>query len=214
VKRAAGDAAKNGWQVISDTAYEGYTEIPRWIMEGYSTIFAETDEQGAAQPTAVFLQAGVGGLACAGALHYLRRPGTPPKQISVEPTDADCLLESICSPDGSIRVAKGKQDSIMAGLNCGTPSLLAWPVIRARMHYFLAVDDDYARDAMRKLAAGTPKLVSGESGAAGLAGLLALCTNPALAAERQKLGLGANAQVLLVSTEGDTDPVSYKKIVG
>lgn len=217
VRRAASDAARAGWQVISDTAYEGYTEIPRWIMEGYGTLFAEAGEQlGAlgAKETAVLLQAGVGGLACAGTLYYQRRSGARPTLVSVEPTDADCLLESISSTNGAIRVARGQQNSIMAGLNCGTPSLLAWPVIRAGMELFLAVDDDYAREAMRRFASGKrgdPKIVSGESGAAGLAGLLALCRDPALADARKKLG---RATVLLVSTEGDTDPVSYRRIVG
>ena len=214
VRRAAEDAAKNGWQVISDTAYEGYLEIPGWIMSGYETIFLEAHEQMEGEPTAVLLQAGVGGLAYAGTSFYVRRSGaTRPALVSVEPTDADCLLESILSPDGSIRVARGKQNSIMAGLNCGTPSLLAWPLLRAGMHFFLAVDDAYAEEAMRRLAKGEPRVVSGESGAAGLAGLLALAKEPSLADARAKLGLGKDATVLLVSTEGDTDPVSWRRIV-
>jgi diaminopropionate ammonia-lyase len=209
VKRSAHDAEAKGRQVISDTAWEGYVEIPRWIMAGYETLFAEIDEQGAA-PTAVFLQAGVGGLAFAGTAHYLRA-APPPKLISVEPLDADCLLESISSPDGSVRVAKGRQDSIMAGLNCGTPSLAAWPLLRAGMDAFLAVDDEYAREAMRRLA--PLKIVSGESGAAGLAGLLALCAEPGLAEARRALGIGPESDVLLISTEGATDPASYQRIV-
>ena len=222
VKQCAATATERRWQVISDTAYPGYEEIPRWIMEGYTTLFMECAEQMSAAgnrwPTHVLLQAGVGGLACAGAFFFaMRRGGAVPSLISVEPTDADCLLESILSPEGEIRIAKGKQDSIMAGLNCGTPSLIAWPVIRAKFRFFLAVDDDFAREAMRILAAGKggdAKVVSGESGAAGLAGLMALCQEPELAASRAELGLGKDATVLLVSTEGDTDPVSYRKIVG
>jgi diaminopropionate ammonia-lyase len=215
VRRAAGEAAECGWQVISDTAYPGYTEIPAWIMEGYTTLFAESARQleaaGRGPPTAVLLQAGVGGLACAGTLFYWRL-GKRPKLVSVEPTDADCLRESIASPDGGIREARGKQDSIMAGLNCGTPSLLAWPVIRAGMDGFLAVDDEYAREAMRRLAKAG--IVSGESGAAGLAGLLALRQETGLAAAARDLVLGDGARVLLISTEGATDPASYEKIVG
>jgi diaminopropionate ammonia-lyase len=209
VRRAARDAETYGRQVISDTAWEGYTEIPRWIMAGYQTLFAEIDEQGAT-PGAVFLQAGVGGLAYAGTAHYLRAERAP-QLISVEPLDADCLLESIASPDGSARTAKGKQDSIMAGLNCGTPSLAAWPLLRVGMDAFLAVDDDYAREAMRRLA--VQKVVSGESGAAGLAGLVALTAEPDLAKARQMLGIGSESDVLLISTEGATDPVSYQRIV-
>ena len=99
----------------------------------------------------------------------------------------------------------------MAGLNCGTPSLLAWPAIRAATEFFLAVDDAYAEDAMRRLAKA--KVVSGESGAAGLAGLLALVSDSSLERERAALPLGASSTVLLISTEGDTDPVNYRKIV-
>ena len=219
VRRAAAEAERNGWQVISDTAYPGYTEIPGWIMEGYGTIFEEAARQlaelGGAEPSLVLLQAGVGGLACAGSLFYWWR-GRRPTLVAVEPTDADCLLESAASPDGSIREAKGRQDSIMAGLNCGTPSLLAWPLIRDGMDAFLAVDDDFAREAMRLLASGEggdPAVVSGESGAAGLAGLLALASEASLAEAREALGL-RGARVLLVSTEGATDPPSWERIVG
>ncbi len=210
VRRAAADAERFGWQVISDTAYPGYMEIPRWIMEGYTTIFAEAREQLPERETVVLLQAGVGGLACAGALFYQRERARRPALVSVEPTDADCLLESALAPDGSIRVARGKQSSIMAGLNCGTPSLLAWPVIRDAFDFFLAIDDDYAREAMRHLAASG--VVSGESGAAGVAGLLALAGETALDDARRRL-LPHDAKVLVVSTEGDTDPVGYRQIV-
>lgn len=217
VRRAATHASKHGWQVISDTAYPGYTEIPRWIMEGYTTLFAETMQAlGAETPDVVLLQAGVGGLACAGAIFFARRPRQP-ALVCVEPTDADCLLESAISPDGSLRESHGKQNSIMAGLNCGTPSLLAWPVIRNYFDAYLAVDDDYARQAMRRLFSprgGDPRVVSGESGAAGLAGLLALCHDERLREARASLGLGPDSKVLLISTEGDTDPVNFNAIVG
>jgi diaminopropionate ammonia-lyase len=189
-------------------------------MEGYTTLFEEAVRQLAAAgrrlPSAVLLQAGVGGLACAGTLFYWRRNHRP-TLICVEPTDADCLRESIASDDGGIREAKGSQNSIMAGLNCGTPSLVAWPLIRAGMDGFLAIDDEYARDAMRRLASrrgGDPRVVAGESGAAGLGGLLALCQEGGLSAIRGQLGLDASARVLLINTEGATDPVSYERIVG
>lgn len=220
VKRAAAEAKAHKWQVISDTAYPGYMEIPAWIMEGYTTLFEEAMRQltaaGRRPASVVLLQAGVGGLPCAGTLYFWRR-GQRPTLIAVEPLEADCLRESIASPDGGIRVAQGKQDSIMAGLNCGTPSLLAWPLIRAGMHGFLAIDDDYAREAMRRLASGLggdPRVISGESGAAGLGGLLALCGERSLSDARGEAGLGPDARVLLLNTEGATDPVSYERIVG
>jgi diaminopropionate ammonia-lyase len=217
VRRAAADSERHGWQVISDTAYPGYTEIPGWIMEGYTTLFEETVRKLAAarrrEPTVVVLQAGVGGLACAGTLFYWRR-GRRPTLLCVEPTDADCLRESIASPEGEIREAKGKQESIMAGLNCGTPSLLAWPVIRAGMHGFLAIDDDYARSAMCKFAVGEPQVISGESGATGLGALLAFASEQELSEARSALKLGPDARVLVINTEGATDPASYRRIVG
>ena len=221
VRRAAADAAQYGWQVISDTAYPGYMEIPTWIMQGYTTLFHEADAQllaaGAPAPDVVLLQAGVGGLLCAGAMHLQSRHQPRPVIVSVEPTDADCLLESIESVDGSPQEALGAQNSIMAGLNCGLPSLVAWPIIRATVAAFLAVDDTWAELAMRRLYAarsGDARVISGESGAAGLAGLMAICTDPALAEVRGRLGLlGRRAHVLLVSTEGATDPAGYARIV-
>jgi len=222
VRHAAVESTTHGWQVIADTAYPGYTEIPGWIIAGYETIFAEATEQlgaaGRGEPDVVFLQAGVGGLACAGTLFYARRSGANrPCLVVVEPTEADCLLESVASPSGENRVTRGGQRTIMAGLNAGTPSLTAWPVIRAGVDGFLAVDDAFAEEAMRRLHAareGDSRLVAGESGAAGLAGLLALCREPALAEARLELGLGADTTVLLINTEGATDPASYRRIVG
>lgn len=213
VRRAAGEAAANGWHVISDTGYPGYLEIPDWIMEGYTTLFEEAVDQmravGSRTPGVVFLQAGVGGFACAGVRFFRRLAPTPrPRLITVEPTDADCLLESIASPDGSIREGKGAQRSIMAGLNCGTPSLAAWPLLRAGVDAFVTIEDADAEDAMRRLARSG--VISGESGAAGLAGLIALAGQ---ADARAAMGLDADATVLVVSTEGATDPVNWKRVV-
>ncbi len=222
VGRVAAESAAAGWHVISDTAYPGYLEIPRWIMAGYETIFVETGEQleaaAARGPTVVLVQAGIGGLACAGVCFYARRSGMPrPRIAAVEPTDADCLLESITAPGGEIRKARGAQGSIMAGLNCGTPSPAAWPTLRAGIDLFLAVDDGFAEEAMRRLAAGgggDPRVVAGESGAAGLAGLLTLCREPGLGTAREALGLGPESRILIVNTECATDPSGYRRIVG
>ncbi|MBI4013097.1 MAG: diaminopropionate ammonia-lyase [Candidatus Rokubacteria bacterium] len=222
LSRAAEESAAHGWQVVSDTAYPGYTEIPRWILTAYTTLFAEAAAElaarGAGEPDLVFLQAGVGGLAWAGTFFYVRRAGRRrPRLVAVEPLEADGLLESIASPGGEMRTTRGRLRTIMAGLNAGTPSSVAWPLLRAAMDAFLAVDDGYAEEAMRRLHAGgekDPRVVAGESGAAGLAGLLALCREPLLAATRQELGVGPGARVLLVASEGATDPASYRRIVG
>jgi diaminopropionate ammonia-lyase len=222
VARAVAEAAAHGWQVVSDTAYPGYTEIPLWIMSGYTTLFAEAAAQLAAQgrpdPDLVLLQAGVGGLAWAGAVHYARRAGRPrPRLVTVEPLEADGLLASIRAPGGALTPSRGRQDTIMAGLNAATPSLAAWPLLRVLVDGFLAIDDGFAEAAMRRLHGGggkDPRVVAGEAGVAGVAGLLALCREPALAGARPGLGLGGETRVLAIVSEGATDPASYRRIVG
>lgn len=221
VKRCAADAAKNGWHAISDTAYPGYREIPGWILLGYTTIFAELEgilhQPGKAGVDVVILPAGVGGLAAAGAFYYSKHYGADrPALICVEPVSSDCFLESVRFGKGEALPTRGLQTSIMAGLNCGVPSPLAWPIVRDAMHFFLAVGDEYVVQAMRRYynPLGTDlRIISGESGASGLAALLALTGSEKLSAVRAKLPLGSNSRVLLLNTEGDTDPVNFQKIV-
>jgi len=221
VKRCAADTSKNGWQAISDTAYPGYHEIPGWILLGYTTIFADLEgvlhQPGKAGVDVVILPAGVGGLAAAGAFYYSKQYGAErPVLICVEPVSSDCFLESIRFGKGKALPTRGKQTSIMAGLNCGIPSPLAWPIVRDAMHFFLAVGDEYAKQAMRRYnhpLGIDPRIISGESGSSGLAALLALTNSEKLATIRAKLPLGPNSRVLLLNTEGDTDPVNFQKIV-
>lgn len=216
VEKCARDAETNGWQAVSDTAYPGYMELPKYIMLGYTTIFRELEDSlnppGEPRIDFVLLPAGVGGLAAAGTSYYVRRyEEKRPKLISVEPSDCDCFLESIKYGSGESLPTRGKQESIMAGLNCGIPSPIAWPIIRDGMHLFIGITDNYAEDAMRVYY--KEKIISGESGASGLAGLLALFRDPELKQAKEKIGLNKNARVLLINTEGDTDPVNYKRIV-
>ena len=221
VERCAADAAKNGWQAISDTAYPGYREIPGWILLGYTTIFAEL--QGLLHGPMktgvdlVILPAGVGGLAAAGAFFYTKNYGARrPCLASVEPVSSDCFLESVRFGKGGPLPTRGRQTSIMAGLNCGVPSPLAWPIVRDAFRFFLAVGDEYAEAAMRRYyhpLKDDPRIISGESGSSGLAALLALTTSEKLADARARLPLGPQSRVLLVNTEGDTDPENFKKIV-
>jgi diaminopropionate ammonia-lyase len=221
VKRCAEDAAKNGWQAISDTAYPGYREIPGWILLGYTSIFAELEGvlhgPEKANIDAVILPAGVGGLAAAGAFYYARQYGAQrPILICVEPVSSDCFLESVRYGRGEALATRGKQISIMAGLNCGIPSPLAWPIVRDAIHFFLAVDDRYAEQAMRRYfhpLGMDPRIISGESGSSGLAALLALTNSDKLARVRPQLPLSQNTRILLINTEGDTDPVNFQKIV-
>jgi diaminopropionate ammonia-lyase len=221
VERCAAEAAKNGWQVISDTAYAGYRDIPGWILLGYTTIFAEL--QGLLHGPMktgvdlVILPAGVGGLAAAGAFFYSKNYGPRrPCLACIEPVSSDCFLESVRHGKGEPLPTKGKQTSIMAGLNCGVPSPLAWPFVRDAFRFFLAVGDVYAEQAMRRYfhpLRDDPRIVSGESGSSGLAALLALTTSKQLADVRARLPLGPRSRVLLLNTEGDTDPENFRKIV-
>jgi diaminopropionate ammonia-lyase len=139
-----------------------------------------------------------------------------PVLICVEPGSSDCFLESIRFGKGEALPTRGKLTSIMAGLNCGIPSPLAWPIVRDAVPFFLAMGDTYAEQAMRRYfhPLGTdPRIVSGESGSSGLAALLALTTSEKLAGVRSQLPLNQNSRVLLINTEGDTDPVNFKNIV-
>jgi len=196
--------------VVSDTSWPGYETVPRWIIEGYSTIFAEVDEQLAAADAPpydlVAVQVGVGALAAA-TVRYLRGPRT--RIIGVEPDRADCVAQSLVA--GHPVSLAGGQDSIMAGLNCGTPSRVAWPELSGGLAASVVIDDDWAREGVRALAQAG--MVVGESGAAGLGGLMALRAHasPDIGAA---VGLRSDATVLLLATEGATDPDAWTEIVG
>ena len=211
VARAARDAGEH-CLIVSDTSWPGYESTPRAVIDGYATILQEIDEQlvalGAPQPDVVLVQNGVGALAAAVGAHHWG--GVRPTLVSVEPDDAACMLESLAA--GRIVTVPGPHRSIMAGLNCGTLSLVAWPVLASTFDLCITVDDERAREAMLLLA--NAGVESGESGAAGLAGLLALCSAPELAEPRKRFGIGASANVLVFSTEGATDPEAYARIVG
>ncbi|MGV3652815.1 MAG: diaminopropionate ammonia-lyase [Noviherbaspirillum sp.] len=219
VAEAARLAADNGWHVVSDTSYEGYEEIPRDVMQGYGTIAEETLEQEGAsegQPapyTHIFLQGGVGGLAAGIASYFWERYGAErPTFIVVEPEQADCLYQSALQ--GRAANATGSVDSVMAGLACGETSPLAWRFLQPSVDFFQTVADQDAVEAMGLLAKGEGSdapVVSGESGAAGLAGLMQLTADPAL---REKTGLGPHARILLINTEGATAPQVYQDLVG
>jgi diaminopropionate ammonia-lyase len=213
VSRAAGDATAR-CLVISDNSWPGYDEIPRWVMEGYSTIMTEIDEELARRsgknPDLVAVQFGVGALAAAVVRHYcLSAPNERPKILSVEPLQAACMLAAMEA--GEIVTVPGPHDSIMAGLNCGRVSLAAWPIVSQGIDAFIAISDQRTRDAMRALAG--VGVVAGETGAASLAGLIELLTGPDSAQHCAKLGIDASSSALILVTEEDTDPESYQRIV-
>ncbi len=215
------DAHRNGWKVISDTSWEGYEEIPRWVMQGYSTMFAEVQEQlagvGVMRPTHVFLQAGVGSLAASAVAFYRGLLGeASPKFVIVEPVKAACLFESMRIGDGLSYKFEGSLDTIMAGLSCGRPNPLAWPVLRDCAHVFVACPDYVSARGMRVYAVpleGDPFVVSGESGAVTLGVLTFVMQRPELSPLRELLGLGKDAQVLLINSEGNTDPEHFRRVV-
>jgi diaminopropionate ammonia-lyase len=178
--------------VVSDTAWPGYEEIPEWVVEGYSTIFDEIDEAGAAAPGVVAVQMGVGSLAAAAIRHYR---GRGVRILGVEPLAAACVMASI--EHGELTTVPGPHDSSMGGLNCGRPSTVAWPDLSTGLDGVVAIDDDAAQAAIDRLAA--LGLASGPSGAAALGGLLALGD---VAGARERLGLSASSRVLVLNTEG------------
>jgi len=213
-------ARKNGWQVIQDTAWKGYTEIPRWIMQGYTTMSVEAVEQMAAgvmRPTHVFVQAGVGAFAAAMVGHMANAfSDSPPRFIVVEPIQAACMLASARAGDGRSRGVAGDLDTIMAGLACGEPSTLAWDILREWCCCFIGCEDFVAANGMRILAnpIGEDAAVeSGESGAVGIGLLDRLANHPACAVLRQELEIDSESTVLVFNTEGATDPDNYRDVL-
>ncbi|MFJ4525523.1 pyridoxal-phosphate dependent enzyme [Streptomyces sp. NPDC088810] len=202
VRRADEAARAPDAVLIQDTAWEGYETIPGWIVQGYSTLCAETDEQvaaaGAAPPGLVAVPVGVGSLAQAVVTHYCSRTTTPgPALLSVEPESAACLLASLAR-DAPVDVGTG--ETTMAGLNCGTLSSTAWPVLRAGLDAAVTVTDTDSARASRDLAA--LGVSSGPCGAAALAGVRALLTGDGAGERRERLGLGPDSVAVLLSTEG------------
>lgn len=221
VRLAKEAADKNGWQVIQDTAWDGYEEIPRWIMQGYATMAAEAEDQlgalGLPPFTHIFLQAGVGSFASSILAYYVNRYRDDyPKTIVMEPEKAACIFESALAGEKDPQKVVGDLDTIMAGLSCGEPSPIAWDILRDFADGYIVCPDYVAAQGIRILAnplGSDQRVIAGESGAVGI-GLLSLLFQAEDGAElRAKLGLDKNASVLFVNTEGDTDPVNYRQIV-
>ena len=218
VRRAADDAQRHGWTVISDTSWPGYELVPRYIMAGYTILLDEAAQQWppTAAPDVVLIQAGVGGLLCAVASWLCNKFGSMrPYLISCEPIGAACVLES--AKAGQLTTLQCSLDTVMAGLSCGTPSPVAWPTISTVVDAFVAIDDEQTEEAMRLLAHPEPPdcvVVAGESGACGLASLIAVLRNEDLKPVRDSATLGPRSRILVVNTEGATDSESYGRIVG
>lgn len=222
VRMAASAAAEtlNG-VVVQDTAWEGYEEIPSWIMQGYGTMAMEAAEQlsgcGCDRPTHIFVQAGVGSLAGAVQGYFANLfPEDPPVTVVVEADAAACLYKSAVAGDGSLQIVDGEMETIMAGLACGEPNYIAWDILRNHVKIFVACPDWVAANGMRMLAApmkGDRQVISGESGAVTMGLVASVMKDPQYHQLRDAIGLNADSRVLLFSTEGDTDPDRNKAIV-
>lgn len=221
VRQVALDAKKNGWEIISDTSWPGYSQVPTWIMQGYATMMGEIQNQLAShsieKPTHVFVQAGVGALAAAvmGYYHSLFEKGAPISVI-IEPERAACLLESAKKGDGKAHGVSGGLETIMAGLSCGEPSEVAWHVLDGIVDAFITAPDYIAARGMRMLAAplGTDSpIVSGESGSVGIGMLYSIVKDKRLSELKETLKIDEKSHLLFINSEGDTDPIHYRQIV-
>ncbi|WP_192894812.1 diaminopropionate ammonia-lyase [Neobacillus notoginsengisoli] len=221
VRLASQKAEENGWVLVQDTAWSGYEKIPTWIMQGYGTILDEAMEQiaeaGVERPTHVFLQAGVGSFAGSMLGYLVGKYGDErPITVIVEPDKADCLYQSMLVGDGNPHAVTGDLNTVMAGLACGEPSTTSWEVLKDYAEVFVSCPDYVASRGMRILASplgSDPQVISGESGAVGLGLVSLLAENKMLNEMKTSLRLNQDSKILIISTEGDTDPENFRKVV-
>jgi diaminopropionate ammonia-lyase len=213
VTEAARVASEKGWTVVSDTSWPGYERIPGLVMQGYTAMLREALRQLPEPPTHVFVQAGVGGVAATVSGHLALVLGNRrPTSVVVEPARAACLFET-ARAGHPVRIDHG-EPTVMAMLECYEPSLVAWRVLSRVADAFMTVDEEDAVAVMNRLArpAGNdPAIVAGESGGAGLAGLIRSAADPEI---RAALDLTESSRVLVINTEGATDPERYAELVG
>lgn len=213
VREAARVAAERGWTVVSDTSWPGYERIPGLVMQGYTVIVRESLKRLPEPPTHVFLQAGVGGFAAAIAGHMAIMLGPMrPKAVVVEPTRSACLYAS--AQAGRPITVANQQSTVMTMLECAEPSSVAWRVLARVGDAFMTVEEEGAVAVMKRLArplGNDPAIVSGESGGAGLAGLIRAAGDRDM---QTALGLDTHSRVLVVNSEGATDAGRYAELVG
>ncbi|WP_159722299.1 diaminopropionate ammonia-lyase [Enterococcus sp. CSURQ0835] len=206
--------------MVQDTAWDGYEKIPTWIMQGYGTMASEAGEQIAKagkRPSHIFIQAGVGSLAGAviGYFSNLYKEN-PPKMIVMEAQAADCLYQSAKAADGKIRIVDGDLTTMMAGLACGEPNTISFDILKNHTDFFVSCPDWVSAKGMRMLGApvkGDTPVTSGESGAVGMGLIATVMTDPNYKELKDQLGLTSQSDVLMFSTEGNTDPDNYRKIL-
>lgn len=215
VQYAASLAEQNGWVLIQDTAWEGYEKIPAWIIEGYLTLAAEAERQMDGRlPTNIFLQAGVGAMAGGIEAYFIKQSrGVRPLVTIVEPEEAACVYQSVLANDGEAHSIEGNPNTIMAGLNCGTPCQTVWPILRDCSAFFCACKDIVTEQGMRAYAKPIgmdQSVISGESGAVTYGLLLSILQSEEL---RRLFRIDQDSVILLINTEGDTDPDGYRRVV-
>ncbi len=210
-------ARQKNWTLIQDTAWQGYQQIPDNIMRGYFTLITEIENQHPEYwPTHVFLQAGVGSLAAAIAAYFVASKRPTPRFLLVEPYNADCFYLSMQKNDGKAHRRDGSLETIMAGLACGMPSITAWQILKNVTHAFVRCDDQLTKQGILRYAnpiAKDPAIISGESAAVTLGVLLEIMQNSRFSTLKSELNLDQSSRVLLLSTEGDTDPSVYQEIL-
>jgi diaminopropionate ammonia-lyase len=221
VRLAAKYAEENGCIMIQDTAWEGYEDIPIWIMQGYGTMALEAIEQlkeiGVDRPTHIFVQAGVGSLAAAvqGVFASIYKENCPITTI-VEANIADCFYQSAVAGDGNAVAVGGDLQTIMAGLACGEANTIGWEMLKNHSSMFVSCPDWVSANGMRILGnplRNDPHVISGESGAVTTGLLVEMMQNDAYKELREKLNINQDSKILLFSTEGDTDPYKYRSVV-
>ena len=220
VRYAAKMAEENGWQLVQDTSWDGYEQIPAWIVQGYTTMAEEAArqlEKDSVKPTHVFVQAGVGAMA-GGIVGYLahRYENSRPYFVIVEPENIPCIYYSAKVADGSAHPAEVQKDTIMAGLNCGEPCQLTWPILRDFTDWYMKCPDSISAHGMRILAnplGADTKIISGESGAVTAGVAEVICSRKEYAQLKKQMYIDENSVILCFSTEGDTDPEQYDRIV-
>lgn len=217
VRLANRQAQEKGWVMVQDTAWEGYEDIPQWIMQGYGTMGYEAYTQLPEKPTHIFLQAGVGSMAGAVAGFFAGVYGKDRPIITiVEPDKADCIFRTAKAADGRLHFVTGDMDTIMAGLACGEPCSIGWNVLKDYADYFISCPDYMATQGMRILgnpAAGDSRVIAGESGAAAFGCVSEILRNPRYAQIKERLKLNKTSRALFFNTEGDTDRENYRSIV-
>ncbi|POB11149.1 diaminopropionate ammonia-lyase [Sulfobacillus sp. hq2] len=222
VRDVAQKAKTNGWLLVQDTAWPGYEDIPKWVIQGYLTMAHEAAEQwdghGLQPPTHIILQAGVGSLAAAVTGYYANRYGRAqcPTIVIAEPLSAPALFNSAAHPNAQAAKVEGLMETVMAGLACGEPNPLAWPLLRSWTSFFVRCSDSVAARGTRILSnpLGTdPRIMAGESGSMPLGLAVTLLDQLPFQEARKALGLGPQSRILVFNTEGVPDFQGFLDIV-